>query len=347
MSVWLQEKYLRLLSPQLKQFKPIGKHVYRFRCPICGDSATKKTKTRGYVFTKSQTLLFKCHNCSIALPFAALLHRLDLGLYGEYLFEKLKEDTVHPTEAQPVVVEVPPETPGPSVTTKLVLHNTEHLSRLTTCQVRHQPVLKYVEGRGVPQSAFERLFATNTARTWVKEYVGEEKAYRVMDGENYLVLPFVLPDGTWFGCQMRMLQRKEYIVFRWSHSPLKVFGLDRLDRSKMIYMVEGPIDSLFLPNSVAFCGSDMLGGMRHLEKLGHIDTLSARTLIWDNEPRNTDICRHIETAILLGHPVVIWPRQYPKDVNDMAQQGLDVMKTIRERTFSGLQAELEFKTWKK
>ena len=35
----------------------------------------------------------------------------------------------------------------------------------------------------------------------------------------------------------------------------KIFGLNRIDKSKPIYVVEGPIDSLFLDNCVAVAGS--------------------------------------------------------------------------------------------
>jgi hypothetical protein len=36
-----------------------------------------------------------------------------------------------------------------------------------------------------------------------------------------------------------------------------IYGYDRVDLSKRIICVEGPIDSLFLPNAVAVGGSDM------------------------------------------------------------------------------------------
>ena len=58
----------------------------------------------------------------------------------------------------------------------------------------------------------------------------------------------------------------------------KTIGLDRIDMSKQIYAVEGPLDSLFLDNCIAVGGSD-------LNKLE-----SDVIIIFDNEPRNKEIC---------------------------------------------------------
>jgi hypothetical protein len=54
MSLWLEEKYLRLLAPQLDLFKQKHPHVFNFRCPLCGDSERVLSKTRGYCYAAEE-----------------------------------------------------------------------------------------------------------------------------------------------------------------------------------------------------------------------------------------------------------------------------------------------------
>ena len=60
----------------------------------------------------------------------------------------------------------------------------------------------------------------------------------------------------------------------------KIFGLDRIDTNKSIYITEGPFDATFIKNSVAMAGSDI-----------DIRTFGWSDYIWvfDNEPRNLSL----------------------------------------------------------
>ena len=44
--LWIDQKYLNLLSPKLERFKRKSDNLYNCRCPICGDS--KKNKFKGW-----------------------------------------------------------------------------------------------------------------------------------------------------------------------------------------------------------------------------------------------------------------------------------------------------------
>ena len=119
----------------------------------------------------------------------------------------------------------------------------------------------------------------------------------------------------------------------------KVYGLDTIDDSKPIYIVEGPFDSTFITNSVAMCGSDV-----------DIGSFGWSNYIWvyDNEPRNREINRRISDTISRGDKVIIWPSNVQeKDINDMVLGGHDVMNMLESNTYSGLEANLKFNTWKR
>ena len=340
MSLWRDEKYLRLLSPQLDRFSQKHAHTFNFRCPLCGDSEKVQSKARGYIFPKNQTLIFKCHNCSVALPFSALLKRMSRRLYDEYLLEGLRDER--------------PVQPAPDTVTKaptFILRDSDlsiHVQPLPAVKALHNrlwDVYHFVENRKLPASTFEHLYATDSARTWLTPLVGHDKAIKVDDDVLYLVMPLRLPDGTWFGAQVRAIFEKTYVTFRWAHEPLKIFGLDRLNTTQPVTVVEGPLDSFFLPNTLAAMGSDLYGAVQVAFGANVLPRSTPLVFCWDNEPRNREVVRLMRTAVRLHESVVIWPREYPKDINDMAKAGLPFADTIRTHTFTGLRAELEFAQW--
>ena len=77
-------------------------------------------------------------------------------------------------------------------------------------------------------------------------------------------------------------------------------------------------------------------------------THSNRVWVYDNEPRNREIVNRISRTIDTGDSVVIWPSHIEeKDINDMVMNGHDVQKLVESNTYSGLEAQLKFATWKK
>ena len=59
MSIYIDVKYLNLLSNRLLLYKQKREYLWNFRCPICGDSQKKTTKARGYIHRKENDLFYK------------------------------------------------------------------------------------------------------------------------------------------------------------------------------------------------------------------------------------------------------------------------------------------------
>ena len=119
----------------------------------------------------------------------------------------------------------------------------------------------------------------------------------------------------------------------------KVYGFDEIDEKEPIYIVEGPFDSTFLDNSIAMVGADL-----------DIGSFGWSNYIWvfDNEPRNREITDRISKTIDRGDKVVIWPPNiHEKDINDMVLCGHQVKDVVKYNTYQGLEAKLNFTTWKK
>jgi hypothetical protein len=108
--------------------------------------------------------------------------------------------------------------------------------------------------------------------------------------------------------------------------------------------VEGPIDSLFLPNAIAVSGASFdTPTIRQL--------LTNATLVMDNEPRSKEITKLLDKNIKAGYNVCMFPDTIPyKDINEMVQNGIseeEILETINTNTHSGIEANLKFSIWKK
>jgi hypothetical protein len=111
-----------------------------------------------------------------------------------------------------------------------------------------------------------------------------------------------------------------------------------------VYLVEGPIDSLFVKNCLASGDANLSITAKNIKA-------KKLVLIFDNEPRNKEVCKLFENAIKSDHYVVIWPDNIDgKDINEMILSGIpnsEIQDIIDSNTFRGLEAIAKFTFWKK
>ena len=71
-----------------------------------------------------------------------------------------------------------------------------------------------------------------------------------------------------FAFQGRALGKSntKYITIILDESIPKIYGLDTVDLSQRVYVFEGPIDSMFVPNSIATAGGDMVSSLKDFDK---------------------------------------------------------------------------------
>ena len=134
-----------------------------------------------------------------------------------------------------------------------------------------------------------------------------------------------------------------YITIMIDETKPKVFGLDTVNEKGKVFVVEGPIDSLFLPNCIAMAGSSV-----NLENVFPNKPKEDIVVIMDNEPRNKQIVGQIDKYIDLGYSVCIWPDHIAeKDVNDMVLHGLDPEMIVVQNIRFGLMAKAALAQWKR
>jgi len=322
--------YANLVSSRLEKFKQVRNGVYTFRCPYCGDSEKYRNKTRGYFFSKKSGLVFKCHNCGVGRSFGNFLKDNANDLHDEYVMERYKQGL---TGKGRNVADPKFEFEKP----KFVKSQTD-LPRVSELNNSH-PAKGYLLGRGIPEKNFSEFYYAEKFCKWVNNQKPTFK--NVKKDHPRIIIPFIDTDGSWFGFQGRSLLPNDdlrYITIMLDEDRPKVYGLNKIKPESTVYIVEGPFDSLFVENGVAMCGAD-------------VDVSSFDwdcVYIFDNEPRNKQICDRISNAIDKGDSVVIWPTNLiEKDLNDMVLSGHDVKTLVESSTYQGLEAKVKFTEWKR
>ena len=273
---FIDQKYLNIISPQLKQFKPKGNNLWNFRCPYCGDSKKSQTKARGFVYQKKNDLFYKCHNCGVGTTLGKLVQYVDSKTYDDYILERYRKG-------------VKSNNPEPEFTfNEPVFRPKDVLSSLNSLEELSEdhPARKIVDRRKLPNSSYKDLLLCESFYKFTNTLIPNK--FPSLDGDHpRLIIPFRDKEGEVFAYQGRVFGnvKPKYITIKLKDCD-KIFGLDRVDTTKHFYVVEGPLDSLFIENCLAVGGSDF-------DRLGYEDF----TVIFDNEPRNKEICKQIEKII--------------------------------------------------
>ena len=332
MSNYVDLKYINILSVRLEQFKQKGKNLFNFRCPYCGDSQKDKTKARGYLYAVKNDMFYKCHNCGIGTNMPNFIKDRDQKLYSEYCLEKFKKK---PKKEE---VDFKPKFD------KVEFDDLNLGMKISDLKDTH-PAKKFVLDRKIPRDKLDLLYCCNRFMTLVNR-VKPGTFKNVTKDYPRLIIPFYDESGKLFAFQGRAFGKEQpkYITIKLDESKQKVYGLERVNFLQPIKVVEGPLDSLFLDNCLASAGADLKNVKKSLPE----DQI---TYIYDNEPRNREIIKHMYSVIDKGYSLVIWPDDLKhKDINDMIISGLtseQITDIIHNNTFSGLAATAKLDFYKR
>jgi hypothetical protein len=259
-----------------------------------------------------------------------LLKHVDSKIHKDYIMERYRNGVKSSNPEPEFKFDVP------VFRKKGVFKNLKSISDLST----DHPARKIIEKRFIPSEFLSDLYLCESFYKFTNTLVPNK--FPSLDGDHpRLLIPFRDEKGEVFTYQGRAFGKEQpkYITIRLDDESMKIFGLDRIDRNKQMYAVEGPFDSLFIDNCIAIGGAD-------LNKLKD-DII----LIYDNEPRNKEICKQMEFCTRTEKKIVIWPDHIKhKDINDMIMAGYtkeQIQDIITDNIFSGAAAQLRFSEWRK
>lgn len=338
--LWIDIKYVNIIGSRLRNFKQKSQYLWNASCPVCGDSSKNKNKARLYIYRQSHGLFVKCHKCQYGSTLGNLIKRVDSNIYSDFVMERYKtgnDKYVPHTDITEVVPFLKPELEDD------VLSKLKRIDKLP----RTHFAVRYVEKRNIPENVWHLLYYTPKFFRYVNDNIKYQFTGSILEKDTpRLVIPFFNSFGKCFALQGRAFGKEipKYYTIKIDETEDKIFGLERVDYSKPVMITEGPIDSLFLPNTIAVSGSNF--DMYTLRTL-----MTNAIIIPDNERRHKDVVKILEKNIDLGYAVVLWPDSIrEKDINEMIMSGKsqeDILDVISNNTYSGIEAKLRFATWKK
>lgn len=331
--IWLEREWINRVSPFLERFKwQHGRDSANFRCNICGDSKKSKLKARGHFFVNKTNYFFKCHNCGESMPFYLFLKKFFPNEYREFTVERFRRkqgDAPRKKEK----TKAPP---------KVKIKTSRKLTELPKGHI----ALQYCESRKIPEDKYDRISYAAYFTNWLKEEGLFKDKHEALPNDPRLMFMICDKDGNASGVCARALDpdtKMRYIMTKFHDNSSSVYGLDFVNLDEDVFVTEGVIDSLFLPNALALCGGDVREELNTLPKEKLI-------MIFDNEPRHKDTTRRMRRAIDLGYRVAFWegvPTSF-KDVNDVILAGVEpktLVKLFRDNVHSGAAAVLALQQW--
>ena len=236
LSNFVDAHYVNLLSGRLDKFTRKKEDLYNFRCPYCEDSQKRKNKARGYFFRIKADMVFKCHNCGVGRTLPNFLKDNAPDLYDEYLMERYKNGT---TGKGSFVPKPKMNFEKPKFKKKGELQSCSELNK-------EHFALEHLLGRRIPEKYFSELYFVEDFCTWVNT---QKPTFQdVKKDHPRIIIPFIDQQGEWFGFQGRSLKADDklrYITIMLDENRSKVYGLNRVDFNKTVYVTEGPLSIVY------------------------------------------------------------------------------------------------------
>lgn len=339
---WVDKEFAIRAFSHMPKFRQVPGSDFKIncRCPICGDSLKDIHKARFWAYPSKDgdSIRVHCFNCDADLWLRKYLQEYDEELYREYIMEKRKEQVFNKPKAK---VEI-----SDKFKAKMpVIEKLAFCERLDKLPDDH-PIVKYVQSRLIPRNRWDRLWFTMQWPALVNSI--KPGTYKNETNEPRLVIPIFNRNKEIESFQGRALRKdapQKYITIKAHDEATKIYGLDTTDDRHTVWVMEGPIDSLFVPNSIAITGGQLA--------LDVVPFKETRIWVMDAEARHPDTIKRMKRLIEAGERIVFWDKApWPsKDINEMIkddgatpEQILDYMKSNNEQ---GLMARMRFSKYAK
>lgn len=337
--LYQESTFVTRISPYVLNFKQKKPYLWGLSCPICGDISKGRQKIRGYIYRPgtSDHLNYKCHHCGASMSFGTFLKTKFPDLYKEFVYSRYEMTSK---------AHVPHKNFPDMVKTEAYPLTDSCIDKLKPCAglADTHPIAKYLNKRMIPREKWNDIYYTLEFMNYTNSVV-PGKFKKIENDHPRLVLPYFTEHGKMFAFVARAFGKEEpkYYTIKIDEDKERIYGLNKVDYSKKIYAVEGPIDSLLIPNAIAVSGSSFDTPTMQALK-------SVVTIVGDNEPRSREIVKILKKNIDLGYNVCMLPHTVKeKDINELILSGMssnEIVELIDANTYQGVKAKLKFVEWK-
>lgn len=314
---------------------------------MCGDGASK-SKRRGFIYHDTKHgvkdhLSFACQNCGEQMPFGKFLEIIDPHLHAEYLIDLFKESDSFSARKTASTPKPTPVVTKPKIIgeTHEILSQMDNIQELYDVYGNAHPALMVVQRRKIPLHMYKHMYFAESYKS-ICEMFNPLASENIPDDAR-IVMPSIDPFGHLECLHGRALNnpKMRYIIMKRCNEASKVYGLDRVNKTKPVFCVEGSIDSMFLPNALASNDADLL-------------SVDANFYIWDADKFNMQIVNRMKRAVDAGKWVLVWHNCPFKgtDINDMfiKNDGMTqavILGYMKSHFYKGLMAHLEIDKWRR
>lgn len=295
---------------------------YNFHCCICGDSEKDKRKRRGWVLYEHKGIkfLYFCHNCGASMSIKKFLSEYHPNLHEKYFAQTLSGIKKSFSRKESLS----------DVGAKLITKTDDVVNISDTILPYSFNILdKNVTGITKKQlqiHALERVLERKIPREVYKDFlVCYDKKF-----ENRWIIPYYDDQGRMYCYQGRSIYDVQPKYLTYNDENVKIYGYYIANPEDVVYITEGPIDSVFLMNAIATSGTISTKS----EQFSMIKKkFTKRLWIFDNDKAGLKQTVKFASA---GERVVLWPRSIDgnemKDINDMVLMEKNTpMKATLER----------------
>lgn len=340
---YIDEKFIRLMSPYLKRFRDVGNGTINCRCPVCGDSAKSEFKARGYFYQNDKNIWkYKCHNCAINLSISSFIKKVAPHLYEDYMFEAFgKKDKKTKTKEETSIEDLAKLS---EVNYSEVILSNKVLSSMTKISDLNDTDdgFKYLKERSIPIDRMNQLYYTDNLRNVVK-HISTYDSSRVPEIKG-IIIPY-FKDSVLTCFQVRNIDsnsKMRYLTYDLSEKALHVYNIENIKSGRNVYVFEGAFDSMFCYNGCAASGSSIF------QKLSAIKQVNKEiVVVFDNDYKtNKDIKKLLVDVIEHGYSVVLFDSSMNgyKDINQYAKEHnksrKDITEYLQKCTYSNLSAKM-------
>ncbi len=291
---------------------------YEFVCPVCGDMRFPN-KRKAWIY--KDTWKYICFKCPCSMPFASYLKQTEPETYSKLIysaFGAMPSQRKRKDEVKDDRPALPPD--SPFVDGELIPITANHpLARAGLDECKR---------RKIRPEVFEKWYVCLEGNQFLHRDANGNLIINPETGrpvgneyKNRIIMPFYHFGGKWTQFDARAIDRNNPMRYlNLKNVRREAYNIDFIRFDQPFYILEGTIDSTFIPNAIG------IGGVQHLHEILMDNPKIAQhkencVFIWDNDEAGrtgrTATCHD-------GYKWFDWEGIMEKDINGEVLHGCNL-----------------------
>lgn len=281
---------------------------YEFVCPVCGDMKFPN-KRKAWIYKDSWRYI--CFRCPCSMPFASYLKQTEPEMYSRLLYSAFGSMGTRKEKPKPV-------DDKPNLAPELPFMDGEIIP-ITSNHPLAKAGLEICRSRKIRPEVYEKWFVCLEGDQFKKRDANGNYIINPNTGwpigneyKNRIIIPFYRFGGSWTQFDARDINpNSERRYMNFAGVKRIAYNIDFIRFDRPFYILEGTIDSTFIPNAIGIGGVQHLGEML-IENPKIVENKQNAVFIWDNDSAGRDArmltCRD-------GYKWFTWEGITEKDIN--------------------------------